>query len=354
MDRVKYLDGHRGLAILLVVFYHAYIRWSELLPFTEQYKANFLLSHGYLGVQLFFLISGYVILLSLEKSSHFSIFIYKRWLRLFPCMLACSAIVFMTADFFPHRPLGSPELVSLIPGLLFIDPKWFETIFPINMPILEGAFWSLYVEFKFYIFAGLVFFWRGSKALVISLIICFISSIIINYLSITFNYRIFSYLDLLVTRLSFVHFGWFGAGCSFYLYSKTKKAKWFYLALIICFGSSFYLKNQTIGEIICAFGVSVFFAFSLRNTLIQCLLSTKFLLFFGMISYPLYLMHENMMVSMIISLYKIAPMVPSIFLPAIPILVISCLAFIIASYVESPLKHQIIEIFSVQKQNNNP
>ncbi|WP_420839686.1 acyltransferase family protein [Colwellia maritima] len=82
MERIKYLDSHRGIAILFVVFYHLFSRWSEILPYGNSFT-NIVFNQGFLGVQLFFLLSGFVILMTLERTKSFSSFLYKRWLRLF-------------------------------------------------------------------------------------------------------------------------------------------------------------------------------------------------------------------------------------------------------------------------------
>lgn len=124
-QRIEYLDGHRGIAILLVVFFHAYVRWAALVPYGNQYREIFLFKFGWLGVQLFFMISGFVILMTLEKSANRKKFLYRRWIRLFPAMLACSVMIFITSDFFSERPDGIPTWESLLPGLTFIEPGWW-------------------------------------------------------------------------------------------------------------------------------------------------------------------------------------------------------------------------------------
>jgi Predicted acyltransferases len=66
--RITHLDGMRGLAILLVIAYHAYARWPELLPYAATTQHIPLLAFGWVGVQLFFMISGFVIFMTLDKS----------------------------------------------------------------------------------------------------------------------------------------------------------------------------------------------------------------------------------------------------------------------------------------------
>ena len=67
--RIEYLDGQRGLAILLVVLFHAYARWPERVPYHDAYANIPVFAYGWVGVELFFLVSGFVILMTLERCS---------------------------------------------------------------------------------------------------------------------------------------------------------------------------------------------------------------------------------------------------------------------------------------------
>ena len=100
-SRLLFLDGLRGIVILLVILYHAYSdTWDIFLPYHYQYHDFLLFKYGNYGVQLFFLISGFVITMSLEKCIDFGDFIFRRWLRLFPAMLIASILILITAPFF--------------------------------------------------------------------------------------------------------------------------------------------------------------------------------------------------------------------------------------------------------------
>lgn len=83
MKRINFLDGFRGMAILLVILFHAFTAWSGIVPYGERFANFFLFKEGFLGVQLFFMISGFVILMSLQKSNSFMEFMYKDGLDYF-------------------------------------------------------------------------------------------------------------------------------------------------------------------------------------------------------------------------------------------------------------------------------
>ena len=86
--RIKHIDGLRGVAIIAVFGYHIFV----INP--KNIFLEFFFFHGDLGVNLFFLISGFVIFNSLNRSLNFLIFIKKRYFRLFPSMLFASLFFF--------------------------------------------------------------------------------------------------------------------------------------------------------------------------------------------------------------------------------------------------------------------
>ena len=289
---------------------------------------------GWLGVQLFFMISGFVIFMTLEKTASLQRFLYKRWLRLFPAMLIASILIFLTVPIFSERPGGEPQLLDLLPGLTFMEPRWWSRILGTELASLEGAFWSLYVEFKFYLIAGTIYFTCGRRYLVPALFLMFACS--------AFASRSYPVVDIwfidvayeISTQLSFKHFGWFAAGAAFYLYHQCKLERWFILALGIAFLSSIFVRNLSLGPAIGALVVSSLFALSLKSPLIQNLLQSRVLLFFGLISYPLYLLHENSMISMVMKMPVTFSWLPSFFYPFISISILSGASYLIANNYE--------------------
>ena len=70
--------------------------------------------------------------------------------------------------------------------------------------------------------------------------------------------------------------------------------------------------------------------------------ANRFFLFLGFISYPLYLIHENMMIASIIKLNKFFPSFPYFALPFIPIFVLCFISYILAKKME-PLTRDFIK-----------
>lgn len=343
MTRISHLDGLRGVAILLVIGFHAYTRWPSIVPYGNTYASTPIFEYGYLGVHLFFLISGFVIFMSLEKSANIFSFIYRRWLRLFPAMLICSVIIYLTSAFFVERPHGQPSLKDFIPGLTFVEPYVWLKLTGLRLDNLEGAFWSLYVEFKFYIVASILYFLFGSKRLVALIFLCFVCWLSLGYLSSTYAIAILEKLHTLCWILGFEYFGWFAAGAAYYSYSKTRNQTWIYVGIFISILSAFSEGEFALEATIAALIISSLFALSIISSKMQQLMNNKILLYFGFVSYPLYLLHENMMIASVIKMEPYLSFVPSVIYPVIAVALISILAFAIAKHVEPWVKAQLMK-----------
>lgn len=351
-SRLYFLDGLRGIAILLVVFFHAYSNdWVNNLPYHDQYDHITFFHFGRYGVQLFFIISGFVIAMTLEKCKSFWDFMYRRWLRLFPAMLIGSLIILMTAPLFTARPYGTPHLQDLLPGLTFIEPEFFRLFFDKNQGILEGLFWTLFVEMKFYILAGLMYFTIGSKKMIAVLIAMFFSSIVLEFANPHLSPALKEQLFTIFHYLNWGHYGWFAAGTLFYQYYVSKNMRVWFAALVVALIAARCLGGLPTKSMIYASIIVFTFAFSMFNPTVQKMLSNRFLVFVGFISYPLYLVHENATVSMINQLHDHYPDVPNYLLPILPTIVVTIMAWIIARYLEPMTRKLIKQAWSFKTVN---
>ena len=113
----------RGIASLLVVLYHARGELNDAYAQTD--LGNLLFSNGYIGVDLFFMISGFVIMLSTEKDSSSVGFIIKRFFRIYPLYFAC--LIFFMYIF--NKPM---------------DGNFFKALFFINLNLASHAPWFGY------------------------------------------------------------------------------------------------------------------------------------------------------------------------------------------------------------------
>jgi len=153
------LDGVRGLAILWVLLLHFVAHTAA----TNRFEAglDWLLSYGFLGVDLFFVLSGFLITGILYDSSRdrhfFRNFYMRRVLRIFPLYYGVLAVMFLALPLVPA--LQTAELARLR------EHQAWAWLYAVNVYLaIHGAwvlsyvehFWSLAVEEHFYLVWPLV------------------------------------------------------------------------------------------------------------------------------------------------------------------------------------------------------
>lgn len=346
MNRIEHLDGFRGLAILMVFFYHAYARWNDLLGYSDAIGDGSVVQHFHLGVQLFFLISGFVILLSLQSTKGFIPFMYRRWLRLFPAMLICTIIIVLTAGIFDEKTAGDRSWTAILPGLIFVDPYVLTQITGIEFSNLDGPFWSIYVEMKFYMFAVLFYLGLGSKRMVHAILACYLAWLLGGYLQDITGLRIIQLGHSVLENLDFQYFGWFAAGAAIFVGFKEKQTKWFVYGGAIAIAVSVLELHENLPALSIMMIVIAVFIASMIFQRLQQLLAARWLLWFGLISYPLYLLHENILVSATITLSGVFPKVSPLIWPFVMLCFLSGFAYLVTRFVEPLLKKLLVLITS--------
>ena len=163
-SRLAVLDGFRAVAILLVVGFHYGVRWAPpwtrdaaWLPWGETFTGVWLLRYGRSHACFFFILSGFVILLTLERCTSVADFWRKRLARLWPGLIVCASLTTLALIAFgPRQWLKDP--LSFVLSVLMIDPDVLQKHFPhTDLGWIDGAYWTLAVEARFYILAGLMF-----------------------------------------------------------------------------------------------------------------------------------------------------------------------------------------------------
>jgi peptidoglycan/LPS O-acetylase OafA/YrhL len=164
------LQGLRGLAVLAVVLYHCH----PLLAGTRLYYASL---WGWAGVNLFFVLSGFLITsILLEariKPHYFRNFYGRRALRIWPVYILVLAICYFNAPWF----IGPTILnaVKAAPWLAYIF--FVQNLIHLALPPAIGPTWSLAIEEQYYfLWAPLVRFLRRTWMLATLLTLAFLAS----------------------------------------------------------------------------------------------------------------------------------------------------------------------------------
>lgn len=136
--RYAALDALRGIAALAVVLFHYTVRYPDFHPTGE---APFAFAWGLYGVHLFFMISGFVILMSLSASGGAG-FVRSRFIRLFP--------VFWAAVLLTSAVLLIAPGIGAAPGPLQFAANLTMAEEYLHIAPIDGAYWSLTYELGFY------------------------------------------------------------------------------------------------------------------------------------------------------------------------------------------------------------
>ncbi len=294
MKKIKYepnIDILRGISIILVVLYHL-----KLELFGVQ-----VLPGGYLGVDIFFVISGYLITSILHinlKKNNFSFkeFFIRRFIRIFPVYVLV-IIITLLASFFLLVPNQLYELSrSSVSSLFFFSNIFFWRFLndyynpdAIFNPLLHT--WSLGIEIQFYIFFSIIFFilFKFTNRLKFSLFFLGCSSFIVSI--------IFSYIEPQINFFGFQSRIWEFLLGSFIFFFKSKiklhigkflKYSIYFLILIFSIYFDENSRHPSYTTLIFLILVCIIILDSTNN---KNNIFDKFLLFFGLISYSLYLWH---------------------------------------------------------------
>lgn len=370
VERIDFLDGLRGISILAVVLFHSYHIWNFRETFEQNTVLSMLFSQGSLGVELFFMISGFVIFMTLERTRTLKLFIWKRWLRLMPLIIITSLLIYLTAPLLTYRPEGPLSVGSLLPSLTLIPPGILSNTLGIGYyPFVDGVLWSLIAEVFFYFMASFFFYVLKDKRLIgltffyVSYFILIQVFLVVPIDNIQNNFVLSSLVNIILFLDNYYvfKFGWFLIGVYLYMYFKEtnidensvvtifdKPKTQLYLMLfmlIILMATNRVLEPERIMWYPLAL---LIFTAPFFSEKIRIFFNIKFLTYLGLISYPLYLFHTNFIVGLSSQLHIWIPIIPVELLPLGPF----AAACLLAGYLEridKEVKPKLIKI--AQKLN---
>jgi peptidoglycan/LPS O-acetylase OafA/YrhL len=146
--RFHEIDFLRGVACISVLAFHFLSRGpkTHTMPGIDSPLIEATAAYGYLGVHLFFVISGFVILMSANGATARN-FVASRASRLYPGLWAAATLTAGTAWLLDDARFAV-SAVDYLANLTMV-PHWFD------MPYVDGAYWSLGYELHFYILVWL-------------------------------------------------------------------------------------------------------------------------------------------------------------------------------------------------------
>lgn len=329
-----HIEGLRGLAVLLVVFYHL--------------NNNFFF--GYLGVDIFFVISGYVITKSLiinfEQNSLnvLSSFYSKRILRIYPALFLTTLSTFLiytiTGNISNYEIVFKSLLYSIfgLSNIYFLrrSSSYFDE--DIDNPLTHT--WSLGVEEQFYIIFPIILllYFKIKKNLIkdTSLIV-----ILIFFFSISIFYFFFENNELIKFWSPLTRFWEILIGSIFCLLEKKNRQNYFLLYLIILIVFLNLIKFQLDNFYLT---LSILFSILIisqkKNSLINFYFSNKPMRFIGKISYSMYLIHYPLLY-----FFNIYYEIDKLFFIIIYLLVLIFFSNISYQYIERKFLNLKINIF---------
>ncbi|AIW86024.1 acyltransferase family protein [Bacillus mycoides] len=363
MERHEELDSIRGISSLVVMIGHYLMIFSAFQnysyednkPFVvyllKETPARLIFSSGNESVIIFFVLSGFVLYESIQKTnSSYGSYLLKRICRIYiPYIVAIViAIICQTtiskygisylSEWF-NRSWTIESSLSLIAQHVLLVGKY-------NTDTYNSVIWSLVHEMRISIIFPLVLMVclrktvRGSLLSLFSFSICsvvilflFRSSLTLTSYVLTLHYTVLFLLGALVAKYKNNLIAFY-SNCT-----KNTKIIWFLFAILLymyegLIGEIKVLNNFIFRDYVVAISACLFVILSLSVSTFSTLLRNKYLLYLGKISYSLYLYH-------LISLFSLIYMLNEI-LPLTIILIMS----LILSFILATISYLFVEKFS--------
>ena len=359
--RIDILDSFRFLAILFVMLFHYYSRWCP--PIEEKNYYPYLNSYnyfkfGYLGVEFFFILSGFMIFYSLSGARNIRSFWIKKMIRLFPPLFMCSIITFIFFRLYDFEDIigVSHSFKNLLVSLTFVSPYIVNHLFDIHVNYINGSYWFLWPEIQFYFIASLIFYIKPKHFIRNYSIFSFILSLT-NYLlmRITANIYTTNRLNIHISdyylnqykfwneNFNFLKFNMFfliGIFLFILYENRNKISTKIFLGIIILIESwlESYLWSSTEKWIILA--IIVFMLVFIYSPAYLQWIAFLPITSVGISSYSLYLIHEHIGV-LIINKYANSLGQYNYLFPVLLIILFMYLCYLCYKYVEKPITNYL-------------
>jgi peptidoglycan/LPS O-acetylase OafA/YrhL len=296
-SKLEKFDVLRGLAILSVFLYHSLILYQSLynfpykneilafssLSFARKLLVIFPFTYGWFGVQLFLVISGFLIhnsYLQTRKPFHFLKFINRRFWRIYPPYLICLFIFFIT------QLQDKSDLNDLFFHLGLLHNFSEKTIYTIN-----GSYWSLALEFQLYLLYPLFLFLCKKIGINKCILFLFLINISMSFSEIVFDINSFAFTTSFIKNWIIWALGaWYAQQ---YFEGKVFKCN-IYITLFLLIGFYAVIFFKPLSHFMYLY-VSIFFIYCIYSYLQSEIKLGKFQMVLGKLgvySYSFYLLHQ--------------------------------------------------------------
>jgi len=280
-ERLVGLDVLRGFAAFAVMLHHHGQYYDVLYPGRAPLAVNFFAGH--FGVELFFIISGFVILMTIERKGTVRAFAIARLVRLMPCFLTAltlATVILLVAPM--PLPLDAPTTGRFIANMTMV-PLLF------GQRVIDLPYWTLTYETVFYVYMAVLLALGFLRSLEWSAIAWIAAGMLFTTLADAEHHHRTAIL-LLASYSNF-----FVIGMCLYLINvgRAQPVTWFALAVAVLASArgggeqAFHASPALYLSLTAVFTVMV----GLASTSFGRWIALPPLLFLGRISYPLYLVH---------------------------------------------------------------
>ncbi|MCF0061897.1 acyltransferase [Dyadobacter chenwenxiniae] len=321
-SRFLELDALRGLAAIMVVLFHFTINSNGVLLGWE-------FNYGVTGVDIFFMISGFVIFLTISRVKRWPDFVVSRFARLYPAFWCCMFLTAVVTMYF------EPELVSVKRILANLT---MASIF-FGQENMDQSYWTLLVELVFY-FWILVLLILGKIKSIVNVGLAFMVLVVLFH---AFSAYYTSFHEFATRKIELLnHFPLFFSGILFYLVRNGNHVRRNSLLILASLLAACFMHYQggrvqyhvTPSEHYVILAVfHIVFAFAIFGKM--GFLNKAPLLFLGKISYCLYLIHQYIglrLLAMLTDSWQIN-IYPAL---VITIAVVVLIAYLVNTFVEIP------------------
>lgn len=276
-NRFLEIDAIRGISALIILVHH-YTKYILSIHQESPEAVPLIIEFGKYTVHFFFVISGLLIFMTLDRATHPKYFIVSRFSRLYPAYWVCLSLTALVITISPYYNYHPVTLIQYASNLTMFQHWMF-------IGDIDGIYWTLAVEMCFYILIFLVFISGKQKhieAIGLGWLVLMLSVYYLTSEGLLPEINYYYYVPLLKNGNLFL------AGIYFYQLKNDPTATKKYWLLLLCLGTHFII-NPFEEALAISFIFIVLFLFMADKLK---MLRGKIPFFFGYICYPLYLLHQ--------------------------------------------------------------